>query len=438
MGIFLGGSGCFFITRCDRDSARRRSQIAPRHAISPNAPLTLRGNDRKKQPVKDLFGQDGFTIRFAQGSRGAPPFRDQDMSRVTTIVVFSVVWFAVCRWGDGEPPAAARFGAEANSTGQPLGGGAGYLAGVTSGAATFRVTNRDELAVALKTARCGEVVWIQSGLVIDFSGMRLEVPAGVIVAEDRGQAGSPGPLLTTKHTRDDYFILLAQGARLTGLRIRGSNPLFRQLDDQPSEPSGYAISCSNGEVDNCEVSQFRRAGVAVFQTSERSHIHHNNFHDIAAYPILIANGAGDGHTIEANRIEWAWHAIASNGARGSGYTARHNEFIRVTRPKQFEQSGPSPSNWCLDVHGNDGADTRPARPKTRKLIVYHNTFLVSPGVQVGDGHELLTTNAWYPKYDIFVGSCPGVMTTVDIHHNRFLMHTLSGTHDPWKPYGLAV
>lgn len=69
MGVLLGDPACFFITRCDRGSARRRSQSAPRHAISPNAPLKLCGNDRNQQPVKDLSGPEGFTIRFAQGAR---------------------------------------------------------------------------------------------------------------------------------------------------------------------------------------------------------------------------------------------------------------------------------------------------------------------------------------------------------------------------------
>lgn len=332
----------------------------------------------------------------------------------------------------------SKFGAEANPTGQPVGGGAGYSAGPKPADARFQVGTLDELITSLKQAQSGDLIWIKPESTIDFTGKRLEVPPKVVVASDRGLNGSLGSMLTTKHTGDEYFITLGDGARLSGLRIRGSNPLFKHLDSQESDPSGYAVLCVNGEIDNCDISQFRRGGVALFRTSDRSHIHHNHLHDIAAYPVLIGNGTGDGHVIEANRIEWAWHAVGSNGSRGSGYIARYNEFVRVVRPKLFETSGSSPPNWCLDVHDNDGSETRPSRPATRKLIVHHNSFLVHPDIVVGDGSELLTTNGLYPKYDIFVGAGPAVTTTIEIHHNRFLMHKSSGSREKFKPYGLAI
>lgn len=330
------------------------------------------------------------------------------------------------------------FGAEANPTGQPIGGGAGYSAGPKQTDARFHAGTLDELMASLKQAQSGDLIWIKSESTIDFTGKRLEVPPKVIVAGDRGLNGSLGPLLTAKHTGDEYFITLGDGARLSGLRIRGSNPLFINLDSQESDPSGYAVLCVNGEIDNCEVSQFRRGGIGLFRTSDRSHIHHNFLHDIAAYPVLIGNGSGDGHVIEANRIEWAWHAVGSNGSRGSGYIVRYNEFVRVVRPKLFETSGSSPPNWCLDVHENDGSQTRPPRPATRKLIVHHNSFLAHSAIVVGDGSELLTTNGLYPKYDVFVGAGPAVTTTVEIHHNRLLMHKASGSGEKFKPYGLAI
>jgi hypothetical protein len=157
-------------------------------------------------------------------------------------------------------------------------------------------------------------------------------------------------------------------------------------------------------VDNCEVSQFQRGGIALFRDSERAHIHHNFLHDIATYPVLLGNGTGDGHVIEANRIEWAWHAIASNASRGSGYTARYNVFLRVPRPKLFDQSGPDPPNWCLDTHANNGAEIKPPRPTTRKLVAHHNTFLAHPDVKVGDGSDLLKTVGIYPKHDLYIGA----------------------------------
>ncbi len=142
--------------------------------------------------------------------------------------------------------------------------------------------------------------------------------------------------------------------------------------------------------------------------------------------------------LEANHIKWAWHAIASNASRGSGYIARYNVFLRVSRPKLFDQSGPDPPNWCLDTHANNGAENKPPRPATRKLIARHNTFLAHPDVKVGDRSDLLKTVGLYPKHDIYIGAGEGMTTTVEIHHNRFLMHETSGSPDPNKPYGRAI
>ena len=176
----------------------------------------------------------------------------------------------------------------------------------------------------------------------------------------------------------------------------------------------------------------------MFRESEISRIHHNFIHDIAAYPIVLGTGTGDGHVIEGNRIEWAWHAVASNGSRGSGYTVRHNEFRRMPRPRLFEQSGDDPPNWCLDTHANKGDPTRPSRPSTRRLIVENNTFLADPGVQVGDGSDLVRTVGRYPKHDIYIGPGEGMTTTVQIRGNRFLMHEKTGSLNALKPYGQAI
>jgi hypothetical protein len=333
---------------------------------------------------------------------------------------------------------AETFGAEANPTGQPIGGGAGYTAGPQREQAQFYSRTLTELQDALKNAKAGELVWIESGSTIDLADAQLVVPEKVTLAGDRGANGSPGPLLTAGMSKLEWRIQLRPGARLTGLRVRGPNPLMRDIDTQNPPPSGYAISCADAEVDNCEVSQFQRGGIALFRDSERARIHHNHLHDIAAYPVVLANGTGDGHVIEANRIEWAWHAIASNGSRGSGYEARYNVFIRVPRPRLFDTSGPSPPNWCLDTHTNDGEATKPPRPATRKLIAHHNTFLAHPDVKVGDGSELLTTKGLYPKHDIYIGPGKGMTTTVDIHHNRFLMHEKTGSEDKLRPFGRAV
>ncbi len=328
------------------------------------------------------------------------------------------------------------FGADPFPGGQPLGGGAGYSAGPAREQAVHQADSLESLQQALARAKAGEVVWIEG--TVDFTGVRLEVREKITLAGDRGRAGSPGPLLFARHTGNEYFIQLRPCARLTGVRVRGSNPLLKDVDSQKNDPPGYAISCADAEVDNCEISQFQRGGVAMFRESERARIHHNHIHDIAAYPVVLGNGTGNGHVIEGNRIEWAWHAVSSNGSRGSGYVARHNEFRRVIRPALFNQSGEDPPNWCLDTHANTGKPTQPERPPTRLVVVEHNTFLADPGVQVGDGSDLIQAVGRYPKHDVYVGAGTGMTTTVEIRGNRFLMHEKSGSTHPFKPYGCAV
>jgi len=301
----------------------------------------------------------------------------------------------------------------------------------SASAAEIPASTLAELQQALVTAEGGDVVRLAKGSEIALKNSQLVVPEKVIL-------NGEGATITAEPAGDRAAISLCPGSRLTGLRIVGPNPLFKDIDSQPFKPGGYAVACADAEVDHCEIMQFQRGGIALFRDSVKAHIHHNHLHDIAAYPVFVGNGSGDGHIIEHNRIEWAWHAIASNGSRGSGYTARHNEFVRVPRPKAFEASGSSPPNWCLDVHENKGAATKPPRTATRLLIVHDNVFLAHPDVKVGDGSDLLTTSGLYPKHDIYAGACPGVTTTVDIHHNRFLMHEKTGSKDKFKPYGRAI
>jgi hypothetical protein len=329
-------------------------------------------------------------------------------------------------------------GADANPTGQPIGGGEGYTAGPKVSPSDHHSASLASIQQALATAKPGDVVWIGSGMVIDLADAQLIVPEKVTLAGDRGAQGSAGPLLTADMSKFEWRIKLKPGARLSGVRLQGPNPLIRDIDALMPPPSNYAIACVDAEVDNCEISQFQRGGIVHLRDSAHGHIHHNYLHDIAAYPVLVANGSGDEHIFEANRIEWAWHAIASNGSRGSGYTARYNIFMRVPRPKLFDQSGADPPNWCLDVHTNAGEQTRPPRPATRKLAVHHNTFLAHADVKVGDGSDLLKTINVYPKHDIFVGEGEGFTTTVEIHHNRFLMHERTGSEEKFKPYGRAI
>jgi len=99
-------------------------------------------------------------------------------------------------------------------------------------------------------------------------------------------------------------------------------------------------------VDNCEISNFYRDGIAVNVGDVR--IHHNFLHDIAAYPVVVGNRPGSSAFIEANIIHWGWHATAGTGAAGTSYEACYN----ICKPHRIAPAfGPTVSH-CLDQHAD--------------------------------------------------------------------------------------
>ena len=95
-----------------------------------------------------------------------------------------------------------RFGAVADDVG-PIGGGAGYRRGVSTGKHVVRDLNG--LVAALAAAKAGEVVFVPGDVVLDCTArcmiedLVLEIPAGVTLASDRGRKGSPGALIFSDH-----------------------------------------------------------------------------------------------------------------------------------------------------------------------------------------------------------------------------------------------
>lgn len=82
------------------------------------------------------------------------------------------------------------FGAEANPTGSPIGGGSGYqnIITPTDPRITFTVTTTSELFAALPYANTGDVVYIEEIARIDLTNMSgVTVPEGVTLASNRGE-----------------------------------------------------------------------------------------------------------------------------------------------------------------------------------------------------------------------------------------------------------
>ncbi|MBI3947183.1 MAG: right-handed parallel beta-helix repeat-containing protein [Armatimonadetes bacterium] len=265
------------------------------------------------------------------------------------------------------------YGAEANPTGDPIGGGAGYRRVVRRGDVT--VANAGALLAALEAARAGQVVYVASGSETDLVGhVGIAVPAGVTLAGDRGVDGSPGPLLQNRKMPDRAFLLSAgEGARITGLRIKGSDPDFPDIDYDVKPRSWCGVirtAGANVEVDNCELSNVHHSGVSA--SHPNTHVHHCFIHDVHAYPVCVG-GMAQPTLIEANLIYWIWHTVAGTGQPGTGYEARYNIAVRQKPPKSWGERHRT--------HGWDMHEFRSAFLATPRrllagdrILIHHNTM----------------------------------------------------------------
>ncbi len=298
------------------------------------------------------------------------------------------------------------YGARADERG-PIGGGAGYVNTLASGDHT--VSTLEELVAALKKAEAGQAVYIPGDTEIDLTTfvyieqLVLEVPGGVTLAGNRGVDGSPGALLYSDDLNTRVMLrILGPGARITGLRLRGPNAK-RYLDHHKRAfgPGGgghdyyYKFPTQHGivmefdglEVDNCDISGFGHAGIAL-RAGLDHHIHHNFIHHCQY------NGLGYGIShdqansiIEYNLFDWNRHSIAGTGRPGCSYIARHNIVL-----------GNALSH-CFDMHGGrareDGTDIAGTA-----IVLHNNTFLApqTPVAITGVPQEICEVHHnWFAK-----------------------------------------
>jgi hypothetical protein len=228
------------------------------------------------------------------------------------------------------------------------------------------------LLQALENAQPGEVVYVAPDAEIDLGDRSgVTVPESVTLAGNRGHDGAPGPLIFGSALPNSKTLLMAaSGSRITGLRIRGRDSDFAEINYDEVERSWSRAITAVGEdveIDNCEISNVHHSGVCV--QCAGIHIHHNHIHDVHAYPVVIADRARMPVLIEANLIYWVWHSIAGTGAPETGYEARYNEIV----------GGDIPASWgrryhCFDMHafrpvsseghGKIAGDT---------ILIHHNT-----------------------------------------------------------------
>jgi hypothetical protein len=274
------------------------------------------------------------------------------------------------------------YGAKPDERG-PIGGMAGYKDIVTKG--SHRVATLDQLLDALKTAKKGEVVFIDGGAEIDCTErvavekLVIKIPAGVTLASNRGQRASQGAVILSDWFATSPLIRpMGPGVRVTGLRLRGPDPKRRMEHHRRSfdegrgheyynkfpYSDGIMTNHANLEVDNCEL--FAWSHAAVFLAAGDGHrIHHNSMHHCQyaglGYGICLDKAFA---LIERNVFNWNRHSVAATGIPESGYEARHNV--------QLEQATPN-DNFHFDIHGGEerGDGTKIGGKYVR---IHHNTF----------------------------------------------------------------
>ncbi len=270
------------------------------------------------------------------------------------------------------------YGAKPDERG-PIGGGKGYKNIFTTG--DYIVFSVDELRVALKKAKSGEIVYVEEDADMDCTAlvfaekMVLEIPEGVTLASNRGYDASKGALIYSDAFATKPLIrALGPKVRITGLRIRGPDPKPRSLHIRrahkyPKRKYYSKFPLSIGirtyypglEIDNCELSGWAHIAIALIKSKDH-HIHHNYIHhnqrDGLGYGVCHSKAES---IIEYNLFNYNRHSIAGTGKVLEAYEARHNVEIEHSLSHNF------------DMHrGRDRGDGTDLAGEWLKI--HHNTF----------------------------------------------------------------
>lgn len=264
------------------------------------------------------------------------------------------------------------FGAEANPTGDPIGGGKAYRRLVTR--FDYHVDSLEELLAALRQAQAGEVVYVDDKAEIDMSGRQnVVIPGGVTLASGRGRKESRGALIYSNELKTCPLLLTGGGkVRVTGLRLRGPDPERRteQMRKLHKEGRYYSIPNSRGiqsshphlEVDNCELWGWSHAAVFIRRGASKAHIHHNYIHHNQrsglGYGVCLDQADA---LIEANLFNWCRHHIAGTGRPGTSYEACYNLVLENANGHSFDMHGGADRKDGTDIAGD-------------RIRIHHNTF----------------------------------------------------------------
>ena len=329
------------------------------------------------------------------------------------------------------------YGAEPNPTGNPLGGGAGYTRIITEtdSRVKYVVSTKDQLITALKSAKSGEVVFVKGSAVIDMTGTPNNViPAGVIVASDRGNGGSQGALIKyTSNKNGQYltslFVMGGNNVRVTGLRLEGE---MKPQDDESVDDANYliAIKVQNKaglEVDNCEIRGWSWSSVTTMD-STGTYIHHNYIHhNQARGEGYGADIYGGDMLVEANIFDYDRHDIAAGGYPGESYEARYNLVRGDGHPigsHHFDVHACNPNNYA------DDSETSSAFIAGNLYKIHHNTF--EAGQQASIGIRSRPVTGAYIYNNIFMGDSSDTDGGVPVWQRAVTWGNMFVTNNYWK------
>jgi len=315
--------------------------------------------------------------------------RKGDFTRLllALVVLFSIVQLAMAS------PLTPIYGAEANPTGNPIGGGNGYndIIAHDDPRVIAVVSDKAGLLAALRNARAGDIVYVDGSANIDMTGtFSVAIPAGVTLASNRGENGAPGGRIYQERVAGDptgnlrIFVTSGPNIRITGLRIQGPDPT--RTRSVPDSRYGIWSAHHSLEVDNCEIYEFGFAGIRIQNTGPNSgqYIHHNHIHtnqrEGLGYGIALY---GSEALIEANLFDYNRHSITSSGSVGSGFEARYNII------------GPNGTNSDFDMH-QDSSDPNWGGDW---VWIHHNTFL-NPDAYAFAQRGYPRVGAWV-EYNVF-------------------------------------
>lgn len=321
--------------------------------------------------------------------------------------------------------------------GNPIGGGAGYDAIVTTGTHIVSTNLSASAFEALVEARTsGDVVFINGDVTIDLTALgsgQITVPEGVTIASDRGHNGSLGALVFTDHMQylnnggnpKPVFRTTGSNTRFTGFRFKGpfgGRGDFCASPDQSCRRIKWGISSNydNTEVDNMEgynwpygfVTLSTYGGNSEYfgpnQPSTGHLIHHNYIHNNQqnsfGYGVNVSHATA---TVYANLFQYQRHDIAGIGDPiYNGYEAYCNTILPGGSHHNFDMHAEFGSSVDCDRRGISGTECNPRAGLY--VNIHHNDFQ-----DVGASRSS-SINNWE---NIRISGIPVNGTTVE--YNRF-------------------